>query len=160
PARAARFHRTLRTTAEVYSRWRTGTLACPPPRRCTLLLLLLLVLLAPRFALGFEGVELRALVGGEDRQEPLLLGIVELLHLRALRLERRLQRLDLRGVARFLGRAHVLPRLMHGLEERLVVLPEAAVQGLPLILLRVGEVELLRQAHAHRPAVMAAVAPT
>ena len=47
---------------------------------------------------------------------------------------------------------------MNALEECLVVLLEAAAQGLHLILLRVGEVELLGEVRAHPAAVMAAMA--
>src|SRR5205085_7882090 len=64
-----------------------------------------------RFALGLDLLELRALVGREHADDALVFGVADLLHLRALRLERRLERVELRGVIRFLRRAEILAGL-------------------------------------------------
>src|SRR5207253_823471 len=78
-----------------------------------------------------------------------LLRITKLLHLRALRLEGRLQRVRLGGVAGLPGGAEVFPRLPGLVEEGPVVAAEVGLDGLPLLLLEVGEVELLGEARAH-----------
>src|ERR1041384_1359816 len=57
-------------------------------------LLLVVPLGPPRLPLGLHGLELRALLGGEEREDALALLGVQLLHLRALRLGGRFERVE------------------------------------------------------------------
>src|SRR5205823_3751441 len=96
-------------------------------------------------AIGLELLPLRVLIRRQHGRDLGLFGGADLLHLRALRIDGRLQRVHLGGVIRLLGREELLHRAVGLLEERRVLLPRLLLDGLDLVLLRVGEVELLRQ---------------
>src|SRR3954469_18685849 len=80
-------------------------------------LLLVFVIAVARFALGLQRVELRALLGHEDRADLRVLRVAKLLHLRALRLHRRTERVELRRVVRIFRRLELLARLLLSFEE-------------------------------------------
>src|SRR5204862_4788998 len=109
----------------------------------------LLMISVARFALGLELLELRALVGREHSEDALVFGVADLLHLRALRVERRLERVELRGVIRLFRRAEILAGLAHGLEERRVLLVRLLLDRLDLLFLRVRQIQLLGELLAH-----------
>src|SRR3954469_16686006 len=106
-------------------------------------LLLLLELRPMRFALGLQRVELCALLGGQNRLDFGVLRVAKLLHLCALRLHRRTERVELRRVVRIFGGLELLARLLLRVEEGLVRLAKALVEIRDLRLLGIGEVQLL-----------------
>src|SRR5438067_5846216 len=111
-----------------------------------------------RFALGLQRVELRALLGGKDRLDLRVLRVAKLLHLRALRLHRRTERVELRRVVRLVGGLELLARLLLRFEEGLVGLAESLVEIRDLRLLGRGEVQLLRVHLAETAAMFAPAA--
>src|SRR6266568_5508438 len=90
--------------------------ASPVPQGKRNVRLLLGPLLPLRSALGLDGLVLRLLVRSEDREDLLVLGVTKLLHLRLLRLDRRLERIELGLIVRLLGGASFLHRLPERLE--------------------------------------------
>src|SRR3954452_9056886 len=121
-------------------------------------LLLLFVIAVARFALGLQRVELCALLGREDRADLRVLRVAKLLHLRALRLHRGAERVELRRVVRIFRVLELLARLLLRFEEGLVRLAEVLVEVRDLRLLGIGEVQLLRVHLAETAAVLAPTA--
>jgi hypothetical protein len=109
-----------------------------------------------RYALGLQRAELRALLDGQDRLDLGVLRVAKLLHLRALRLHRGTERIELRRVIRILGGLELLERLLRRFEERLVRVAGALFDVRDLRLLRIGEVQLLCVRLAEAAAAMAA----
>src|SRR5438477_12351427 len=113
-----------------------------PPLTSTLTPQLLLLVLPLLRALGLKLLPLCVLVRGEHGGDLRLLRFADLLHLRAVRLHGRLQRVHLGGVVRLFGRVELLEGLAGRLEERRVLLVRRLLDVLDLRLLRVGQVQL------------------
>src|SRR5256885_2042467 len=107
-----------------------------------------LLLGMPRGTLRLELLPFGVLLGGEDGGDLLHVRLADLLQLLALRLHHGLQRVELRRVVRLFRRAKLLASLLRGLEERGICVAGALLDVLDLLLLRVGEVELLCELRA------------
>src|SRR5947209_4526785 len=95
--------------------------------------------------LRLELKELRSLLLIQDRHQLLILRFAELAHLRAVGLDDRLQRLDLRRVVRIARRAEIALRRARLFEKCPVVLMKGMMELLPLRLLGIGQIEFFRE---------------
>src|SRR3954468_92120 len=80
-------------------------------------LLLVFVIAVARSALSLQRAKLRALLGRENRADLRVLRVAKLLHLRALRLHRGTERVELRRVVRVFRGFELLARLLLRFEE-------------------------------------------
>src|SRR5688572_24430971 len=111
------------------------------------------MLLAPMFpaaaamlaALGAHGLELRSLLGGQDRCKALVLLVAERLHLRPVRFHGVADGRDARLVARFLRRSQLAHGVAEAFVDRFGLGAEALAKSRELLLLRVGQIELGRE---------------
>src|SRR5215207_5458146 len=99
--------------------------------------------------LGLQSLELRALLGREDRDEAIVLGLASGTELLLLRLQSCLQSLDTRGVIGLACGAKIGLGLLESVEQRLIRSAEFGLKLRGLRLLRIGQVELLGQTGRH-----------